>query len=94
MFITARKSGGDQGIDQAVKRLNDLCSQRGLKGNAIGIPANVAEVADIERLVKEVKKYESRLDILVANAGATWGGPFDDTPDWRLVRGKKALTES
>ena len=53
-----------------------------MKGRAIGIPANVAQVEDIERLVKEVKKHESTLDILIANAGATWGGPFEPTPDW------------
>ena len=37
---------------------------------------------EIERLVNEVKKHESTLDILIANAGATWGGPFEPTPDW------------
>ena len=50
----------------------------------MGIPANVADVADIERLVEDVKKNESRLDILIANAGATWGGPFEPTPDWSM----------
>ena len=63
-------------------RLNSLAESRGVKGMAIGIAANVASTEDIERLVKEVKKHESRLDILVANAGATWGGPFEPTPDW------------
>lgn len=82
MFISARKSGGEQGIDQAVEKLNKLCSSRGLKGQAIGAPANVAQEDDIKRLVQEVKKHESKLDILVANAGATWGGPFEPTPDW------------
>ena len=82
VFVTARKASGEQGIDQAVKRLNDLATNKGLEGKAIGIPANVAQVEDIERLVKEVKRYESKLDILIANAGATWGGPFEPTPDW------------
>ena len=82
IFITARKAGGEQGIDQAVDRLNKLASTKGLKGRAIGIAANVAQVEDIERLVKEVKKHETKLDILIANAGATWGGPFEPTPDW------------
>lgn len=53
-----------------------------MKGRAIGIAANVAQVEGIERLVKEVKTHESKLDILIANAGATWGGPFEPTPDW------------
>ncbi|KAK5128232.1 hypothetical protein LTR85_002899 [Meristemomyces frigidus] len=79
VFITARKAGGEQGIDQAVARLNKL---PGIKGRALGIPANVAQVEDIERLVSDVKKHEHKLDILIANAGATWGGPFEPTPDW------------
>ncbi|KAK4542633.1 hypothetical protein LTR36_006682 [Oleoguttula mirabilis] len=79
VFITARKAGGEEGIDQAVARLNKLT---GIKGRAIGIPANVAQVEDIERLVSEVKRHEPKLDILVANAGASWGGPFEPTPDW------------
>ncbi|KAF2206238.1 hypothetical protein CERZMDRAFT_63494 [Cercospora zeae-maydis SCOH1-5] len=82
VFISARKAGGEQGIDQAVDKLNQLCSSKGLKGRAIGLPANVAQEEDIKRLTKEVQKHESKLDVLVANAGATWGGPFEPTPDW------------
>ncbi|USW55491.1 Putative short-chain dehydrogenase/reductase SDR, NAD(P)-binding domain superfamily [Septoria linicola] len=82
VFISARKAGGEQGIDQAVEKLNKLSSDKGLKGRAVGIPANVAQEEDIKRLVTEVKKHEPELHILVANAGATWGGPFEPTPDW------------
>ena len=52
-----------------------------VSGRAIGIAANVAETDDIARLVREVQKVTGKLDILVCNAGATWGGPFDPTPD-------------
>lgn len=79
MFITARKAEGSQGINQAVEKLNKI---PGIKGRAVGIAANVAQEKDIERLLTEVKKTESKLHILVANAGATWGGPFETTPDW------------
>jgi NAD(P)-dependent dehydrogenase (short-subunit alcohol dehydrogenase family) len=78
VFISARKNAGEQGIDQAVEKLNKLP----VSGKAIGIAANVADTDDIARLVKEVQKYENKLDILVCNAGATWGGPFEPTPDW------------
>lgn len=77
IFISARKAGGEQGIDQAVDRLNDLAAREGLNGRAIGIPANVAQEEEIKQLVEEVKKHETKLDILIANAGATWGGPFE-----------------
>ncbi|KAF1982584.1 NAD(P)-binding protein [Aulographum hederae CBS 113979] len=79
VIITARKSGGEQGIDQAVDKLNAL---PGISGKAVGIAANVANTEDIQRLVEEIKKTEPKIDILVANAGATWGGPFEPTPDW------------
>jgi NAD(P)-dependent dehydrogenase (short-subunit alcohol dehydrogenase family) len=82
VFISARKAGGEQGIDQAVQRLNDLAAAKRLRGRAVGIPANVAQEEDIKRLVREVQQHESALDILIANAGATWGGPFEPTPDW------------
>lgn len=78
VIISARKAEGPQGIDQAVERLNKLS---GVKGSAVGIPANVSNEAEIVRLVEWVKKTEGKLDILVANAGATWGSKFEDAPD-------------
>ncbi|KAG9194052.1 NAD(P)-binding protein [Alternaria panax] len=78
VFISARKNEGEQGIDQAVEKLNKLP----VSGTAVGIAANVADTEDIERLVKKVQETDDGLDMLVCNAGATWGGPFDPTPDW------------
>ena len=79
VIISARKAEGPQGINQAVEKLNKL---PGIKGTAVGIAANVADADDIQRLVKEFQQSEPKLDILVANAGATWGGPFEPTPEW------------
>ena len=81
LFITARKAGGEQGIDQAVRRLNDLATKNGLKGRAIGIAANVAQEKEIKRLLSEIQKHESKLDILIANAGATWGSSLQEASD-------------
>ncbi|KAI4682578.1 hypothetical protein J4E81_009653 [Alternaria sp. BMP 2799] len=78
VFISARKNEGEQGIDQAVDKLNKLP----VSGTAVGVAANVADTEDIERLVRKVQETDDKLDILVCNAGATWGGPFDPTPDW------------
>ena len=79
VIITARKFEGSQGIGQAVEKLNKLPN---IRGRAVGVAANVAQTDNIARLVAEVKQLEGKLDILVANAGATWGGPFEPTPDW------------
>ncbi|KAL4812430.1 hypothetical protein BDW67DRAFT_126665 [Aspergillus spinulosporus] len=76
VFITARKAPG---VEQAVAQLNAL---PGIKGKAIGIPGSAAETDEIQALVDKVKNIEPKLDILVANAGATWGGPFETSPDW------------
>jgi NAD(P)-dependent dehydrogenase (short-subunit alcohol dehydrogenase family) len=62
-----------------VVKLNNL---PGIKGRAVGIAANVAKTEDIETLVRNVQEFERHVDILVCNAGATWGGPFEPTPDW------------
>ena len=53
----------------------------GVKGSAVGIPANVSNEAEIVQLVKKIEESEGKLDILVANAGATWGSKFEDAPD-------------
>ncbi|KAL4902102.1 hypothetical protein BDW74DRAFT_187062 [Aspergillus multicolor] len=76
VFITARKAPG---VEQAVAQLNALPN---IKGKAIGIPGSAAETDEIEALVAKVKELELKLDILIANAGATWGGPFESSPDW------------
>ncbi|KAG4443082.1 hypothetical protein IFR05_001408 [Cadophora sp. M221] len=78
VIITARKAEGPQGIDQAVEKLNKLS---GIKGRAIGIPANVSNETEIMRLVKRIEQDDGKVDILVANAGATWGSTFEDAPD-------------
>jgi NAD(P)-dependent dehydrogenase (short-subunit alcohol dehydrogenase family) len=41
----------------------------------------VSTEAEIVRLVEYIKRTEGKLDILVANAGATWGSSFENAPD-------------
>ena len=45
------------------------------------MPADLAKAGEVERLVKEVEKHTDRVDILLANAGATWGEEFDKHPE-------------
>lgn len=81
VVIVARKAEGPLGFKQAVDKLNALpCS-----GTAIGYAADLSKPSDIERLV-DLLKAEHRVDILVANAAATWGGAFEPTPDWAVTK--------
>ena len=45
------------------------------------VPADSSKIADIERLVREVSKETDHVDILFANAGATWGAYFDQVDE-------------
>ncbi|KAF7551335.1 hypothetical protein G7Z17_g5109 [Cylindrodendrum hubeiense] len=85
VIITARKREGEQGIDQAVDKLNKL---PGIKGKAVGIAANVANTEDILRLTGEVKTLvgDRGLSILVCNAGAAWGSPFLEAPSSSSIK--------
>ncbi|CRK18292.1 hypothetical protein BN1708_012324 [Verticillium longisporum] len=85
VIITARKLEGEQGITQAVEKLNKLPK---IRGKAIALAANVADTKDIERLVGEVKSIvgSKGLNILVCNAGAAWGSRFEDAPPSSSVK--------
>lgn len=50
-------------------------------GECIAIPANLITNEGRETLVTELKKREEKLDVLVNNAGAAWGEPFDEFPE-------------
>ena len=77
VYITSRKAAA---CDQACAALNALPNKRpGAK--AISVPADSAKIGDIEMLVKKVKETTDHVDILFANAGATWGEKFDTHPD-------------
>ncbi|KAL1593068.1 hypothetical protein SLS59_009393 [Nothophoma quercina] len=84
VFITSRKASA---CDDAVAALNALPNLApGAK--AISVPADSSKVSEIERLVDEVKKHTDHVDILFANAGATWGSEFekvDEKNGWDKV---------
>ena len=75
VFITSRKG---KACDEAVDALNKL---PGITGKAYAIAADMAKQGEIEMLVAEVSKHTDHVDILFANAGATWGAPFDTHPE-------------
>ncbi|KAK0124462.1 hypothetical protein ONS95_009415 [Cadophora gregata] len=77
VYITSRKAAA---CEAAVKALNALPNLApGAK--AISVPADSAKFEGVEHLVREVAKTTDHVDILFANAGATWGEEFDTHPD-------------
>ena len=50
-------------------------------GECISLPANLAEVSGCQKLADELAARESQLDILINNAGVSWGAPIDDFPE-------------
>ena len=45
------------------------------------MPADSSKIANVEALVAKVKETTDHVDILFANAGATWGERFETHPD-------------
>jgi 2-deoxy-D-gluconate 3-dehydrogenase len=50
-------------------------------GECISIPANLAELDGVDHLAGELRERESQVDVLVNNAGASWGAPLDEFPE-------------
>ena len=73
VYISSRKA---QQCDEAAKRLMDNYG-----GECVSLPANVADIDGIDALVAEISQREKHLDILINNAGVSWGAPIDEFPE-------------
>ena len=70
-YISSRKS------DPCDKKAKELSKY----GECISIPADLTDMNEMDKLVTEIKDKETKLNILVNNAGAAWGASFDDFPE-------------
>ncbi|RGP80490.1 gluconate 5-dehydrogenase [Fusarium longipes] len=77
VFISSRKAAA---CEEACKALNAL-PNLSPGAVAISVPADSSKFEGVESLLAQVKKHTDRVDILFANAGATWGESFDTHPD-------------
>ncbi|MBW0151200.1 MAG: SDR family oxidoreductase [Phenylobacterium sp.] len=71
VYISSRKA---EVCDRVAEELSEY-------GTCISLPFDLGGMAGIEGLANAVKERESRLDVLVNNAGATWGAPIDEYPE-------------
>ena len=73
VYISSRKAVV---CDETARRLTETYG-----GECISIPANLAELGGIEMLAAALKEREHHLDVLVNNAGVSWGAPLDEFPE-------------
>ena len=71
VYISSRKA---EVCDRVAEELSEY-------GTCISLPFDLGGMAGIEGLANAIKERESRLDVLVNNAGATWGAPIDEYPE-------------
>jgi NAD(P)-dependent dehydrogenase (short-subunit alcohol dehydrogenase family) len=75
LIITSRKADG------CATAVRELQAQHPA-AKILAIPADLSKLSEVERFVKAVDEATGgRVDILVANAGATWGAPLESHPD-------------
>ncbi|MEI7747191.1 MAG: SDR family NAD(P)-dependent oxidoreductase, partial [Actinomycetota bacterium] len=68
VYISARKA---EACDAMAAELSQA-------GTCISIPADLSSEAGCQGLANELAKREDSVDVLVNNAGATWGAPIED----------------
>jgi len=55
-----------------------LAAELSAAGSCVSIPADLSKESECRRLAEEIGAREDHLDVLVNNAGATWGAPMVD----------------
>ena len=73
VYITARKKAQ---LDETVAEF-----EAQYPGKVIGLAGDLSQSDGIAQLVAELSARETRLDVLVNNAGAAWGGDFETFPE-------------
>jgi len=73
VYIASRDAAS---LDKAAKDLTALGP-----GSCHALKADLQKVDDIEKLVAELSRKETKLNVLVNNSGANWGADYDKYPD-------------
>ncbi|KJZ75620.1 hypothetical protein HIM_05083 [Hirsutella minnesotensis 3608] len=77
VFISSRKAAACESACAALNALPNL--QPGAR--AIPVPADSSRPEGVKALVAAVRQHTDCVDVLMANAGATWGESLDTHPD-------------
>jgi 2-deoxy-D-gluconate 3-dehydrogenase len=73
VYISSRKA---EACDATAARLAEEYG-----GSCTSIPANLAELDGINGFVEQLGAQESSVDVLVNNAGVSWGAPLEEFPE-------------
>lgn len=65
---------------------DEMAAELSKVGTCISIPADLSSESECRRLADEIAKREDKLDVLVNNAGATWGAPMAETDEAAFER--------
>ena len=77
VYISSRKADACQALAEELSADGGTC---------IAIPADLSTEDECRRLASEIAQRENKLDVLVNNAGATWGAPMADTDEAAFER--------
>lgn len=77
VVITSRKA---KACEESKAQLEKLARDNGKTCKIISIPADLSVEAECNKLFEETKKQVNKVDILIANAGSTWGAPLGQHP--------------
>lgn len=77
VIITSRK---EKACEEAKAHLENIAKQHGKSCSIVAIASDLAEESGCKKFFEESTKHCSKVDILVANAGATWGAQLEDHP--------------
>jgi NAD(P)-dependent dehydrogenase (short-subunit alcohol dehydrogenase family) len=50
-------------------------------GTCVSLPCNIATESGRHKLVEQLRAHESKLDVLINNAGALWSAPLEEYPE-------------
>jgi NAD(P)-dependent dehydrogenase (short-subunit alcohol dehydrogenase family) len=76
VYISSRKADVCESLAQELSE----------NGTCIALPADLSSEAECARLAKEIATREDHLDVLINNAGATWGAPMADYDETAFER--------
>ena len=71
VYISSRKA---EVCDRIAEELSEL-------GTCVSLPFDLSTLAGVEGLAAALAERETALDVLINNAGASWGAPIDEYPE-------------